>query len=161
MSEGENTPKINKGWANLRPPKLGEIRNPTGTKVPKDVRELRRITSHDVDRKLHKLLQMDQKELQSRLESPDTKMIEKMLAMMIWRAVQHADVVRANFVLERAGCRLPPQVQPVALRIEQVAGASDGELLRANERAVAILAEHYKTLAEAGQTVIDLEDDDA
>lgn len=131
-----------KRLANLKPAKPGEVRNPNGSSVPKDIRALRTYTNADVERKLHKLLQMNTVELKTLLESAQVSTIERLLGMIIYKGIAQGDTVRAAFVLERAGCRLPPMPQPININmhLSNIQNMSTPDLIDLGEEAIRVLA---------------------
>lgn len=127
--------------ANLKPIQPGEVRNPTGSKVPKDIQKLRTYTNNDVERKLHMLLQMPLYVLKQRLESHESSAMEKLLGTIIYKGISQGDTVRAAFILERAGCRLPPMAQPlnINMHISNIQNLSNSELIDLGAEAIRVL----------------------
>lgn len=144
--------KRQKRLANLKPIKPGEVRNPHGSTVPKDIRELRQYTNNDVERKLHALLQLNTTQLKERLESPQTKNLERLLGVVLYKAMATADVTRASFILERAGCRLPPMVQPIALTVsaQSLREMPQGQLIDLGQQAIQVLQAAQQAQGEHG-----------
>jgi len=145
-----NEKKRNKGWDNIKPPVKGEVRNPEGRRshVPADIRELRKFTNEDVERNLHKLLHMNTKELTARMMVDDCKNLERLLGVMLHRAIATADVQRAAFVLERAGCRLPPMITPLSInmQISNIQDMSNTDLIDLAREAITVIETNNKQL---------------
>ena len=139
MAEIPTEAKKNAGWANLRPAQPGEVRNPHGGRVPKDIREMRQYNLADVERKLNTLLQMNIEQLTARMKAPETKNMERMLGMILHKAIANADPVRASFILDRAGHRLPNQVQPVAMAVQNLSQMPNSELIELGTAAISVL----------------------
>lgn len=138
--------------SNLKPAKPGEVRNPKGTNVPKDIAEMRKFTNQDVERKIHVLLQMTEDELKGKLEEPDTRNIEKLLGTVLSKAMSFGCVVRGSWILERAGCRLPPQLKAAAELSSsgfELADMSDEDFLILSEKAISEMKRRFG-VAKAG-----------
>lgn len=147
-----------RGLANLKPAKPGDVRNPGGVNVPKDIAEMRRFTNQDVERKIHFLLQMNAEELKAKLAEQATRNLEKLLGMVLYKAMANACVVRGSWILERAGCRLPPQLKAsnelgnVGFELTDM---SDEDFLVLGEKTVAEMKRRFGTnkkqrVADAG-----------
>ena len=136
---------IDKRLANLRPAKKGEVRNPNGVNISKEIREARRYTIEEVESLIRRLFFLTEAETEAILESSVATNVERMFASVILASIKKGDVTAASFLLDRAGCRLPPLSSLPKLTEKDLSDTSDSELLELNRKAVELIANSLGT----------------
>jgi hypothetical protein len=130
-----------KSLANLKPFKPGQSGNPGGQpKVPDDLRKARLHNNEEVERSIHKFFNMTRGELRGMLEDDDTPVVDVLVGGIVAKAVSTACHTRATFLLERAGCRLPPHGALFNINLE-LASMSLEDLQSLAREAMEVLAE--------------------
>jgi len=70
-------------------------------KLPKEVRELQKLTKTKSEEILSRLAHMKEVDIKAMIESPETIMIEKMVASTYLKALEQGDQNRINWLLDR------------------------------------------------------------
>lgn len=105
----QKAPPSPKSLANLKPFKQGVSGNAGGQKkIPEDIKAARAQNNDDVERIIHRCFAMTRSQLAQMMVSDQVPSLQLLIGGIVQTAVNKADHVRATFLLERAGCRLPP-----------------------------------------------------
>lgn len=83
-----------------------KVGNPGGPGRPKDL-----LTKDKVQRRMSRMAMLTKAELQKVIESPDTNMLDLMIAKTAMRAADDGDQNRFNFILERTVGKVKDEVR--------------------------------------------------
>lgn len=127
MAKGKFT-----GGRQWRPGESGNKRG--GTPMPPDIREARKMTQYELERILNRYMDMHPTEVAAILESPPThlRMIELVVASIVFKAAQGGDPVRLDFLLNRTIGKIRERVEVDVVR-EKLQAMSKQELIERME----------------------------
>jgi hypothetical protein len=82
--------------------KPGESGNPEGrVKLPEDIRTAKKLNKIELERLLNLYLTLSDDEIKARLSTSETPQLEKMIASIVTKAIDHGDQQRLTFILDR------------------------------------------------------------
>lgn len=83
--------------------KPGQSGNPGGNRrLPADVIKMKELSRQEFAKAINKFFYLTRNELDEKLKEPELTMIDIMVGSMVARASKEQDVVRAQFLLDRA-----------------------------------------------------------
>lgn len=92
--------------------KPGQSGNPGGNRrLPPDVQEAKQLSRHEFARAINKFFYLTRDQLTEKLKDPELSMVDLMVGSIVARAAKDQDVVRAQFLLDRAIGRVQESIQ--------------------------------------------------
>lgn len=90
----------------------GQSGHPGGNRrLPEDVREAKQLSRHEFARAINKFFYLTKDQLLEKLQDPELSMVDLMVGSIVERAALDQDVVRAQFLLDRAIGRVQESIQ--------------------------------------------------